>query len=243
MKMNNIFSKDFRIATYDVGGNGQISLMSLLRYFQEAAHEHANNLGVGYHKLREQNIFWVLSAMYIEINNLPGFDEKITINTWPRGVNKFYYLRDFSVIHNNQTVAIATSLWLTVDVNSKRIIRPDRITEGVDFNSDIRVFEEDFVQIEPINEKKLLEERFVRYSDLDINRHVNNVRYVEWLLDAVYNMVDEKGIKRLKIQYLSELVENEKAYIFEEKSDNKNEVKVEINHENGKTSIRALIEV
>jgi len=238
---SNIFSIDFRTASYDVGGNGQISITSLLRYFQEAAHKHANSLEVGFQDLQEQNLFWVLSAISLEIDDLPGFDELITVNTWPRGINKFYCLRDFLIYHNKKIVAKATSLWLLIDIKSKRIIRPERIIEGVDFFSEKRVFQEDFVPIEPIIEKKLIEERRTRYSDLDINRHVNNVRYVEWIFDTVYDLADNKRISNLIIQYLGEFVENEKALIYSEKDQKTNEIKIEINHEDGKTGIRALL--
>ena len=239
--MNNIFSIDFRTATYDVGANGQVSLTSLQRYFQEAAHEHANKLGVGFQDLREQNIFWVLSAMYIEFDDLPGFDEVLTVKTWPRGINKFYSLRDVLFFHNYKTVAKATSLWLMVDISSKRIVRPEKIVQGIDFFSEIRVFDDDFVPIVQMKEKELIEERLVRYSDLDINRHVNNVRYIEWILDAVNDLHCNKKIVNLKIQYLSEFVENEKALIYKEISSNPNEYKIEINHENGKTGIRSVV--
>jgi len=238
---SNIFSIDFRTASYDVGGNGQISITSLLRYFQEAAHEHANKLEVGFQKLQEQNLFWVLSAISLEIDNLPGFDELITVNTWPRGINKFYCLRDFLLYHNNKIVAKATSLWLLIDVKSKRIVRPERIIEGIDFFSDKRVFEDDFVPIDPIKEKKLVEERRTRYSDLDINRHVNNVRYVEWVLDTVHDVADNKQISSLIVQYLGEFVENDKTLIYSEIDNNTNEIKIEINRQDGKIGIRALI--
>jgi len=239
--MNNIFSINFRTASYDVGADGRISVAALFRYFQEAAHEHANSLGVGFHKLRRQNIFWVLSATQIEIGNLPGFDEEITVNTWPRGVNKFFSLRDFQLYHKNQIAAKATSLWLLIDVNSKRIVRPERIIEGVDFFSDERVFTYDFTAIEPLVEKTLLEERRTRFCDLDINNHVNNIKYVEWILDAVYDFAGIKPVKGFKIQYLSEFTINEKAFIYRDLLNIENEVKIEINHTDDKTGIRALI--
>lgn len=240
---SNVFSIDFRTASYDVGANGQISITSLLRYFQEAAHEHANKLNVGFHKLQEQNIFWVLSAISLEISDLPGFDKLITVNTWPRGINKFYSLRDFLLYYNEKIVAKATSSWLLVDVNSKRIVRPERIIEGIDFFSEKRVFEDDFISLESVKEKKLIEERRTRFSDLDINKHVNNVRYVEWILDTVSDVSDNKKIKALKIQYLGEFIENEKALIYCETIEQNNEIKLEINHEDGKTGIRATVEM
>ena len=236
-----MFTINFHTASYDVGVNGEISLMSLLRYFQEAAFEHANNLGVGYNVLQEQNIFWVLSSMWLEIeNSLPGFDEQITVKTWPRGVNKLYALRDFQLFHKDKQVAKATSQWLLVDVKSKRIVRPERFTDGIPF-SEKRVFNDDFSPVEPIKEKKITEERQVRYSDLDINRHVNNIRYVEWILDTVNEHFDSININCLKIHYLSEFIENEKALIYCESCDCTNEIKFEIDHENGKTGIRGFI--
>ncbi|MCL2074240.1 MAG: thioesterase [Marinilabiliaceae bacterium] len=239
--LEKIFSKDIRTATYDVGANGQISITALQRYFQEAAHEHANKLGVGFEKLRKKNIFWVLSALWFKIDKLPGFDKIITVNTWPRGIDKFYSLRDVIFFHDNKTVAKATSLWLTIDINSKRIVRPETIFNGVDYFSDNRVFDDNFAPIITPTEKILIEERQVRYSDLDINRHVNNVKYIEWIFDAIENNLAEKNINELKIQYLGEFVENEKASIYRGISDDPNKFIIEINHEKGKTGIRGEV--
>ena len=239
---NNTFSIEFRLASYDVALNGQMSLTALLRYFQEAAHEHANNLGVGFNKLREQNISWVLSAINLEIDELPGFDEIFTIKTWARGTDRLYSLRDFLLFHNDKIVAKATTLWLMIDINSKRLVRPERIVAGIDFFSEKRVFPNDFVPITPINEKSLIEERHVRFSDLDINRHVNNVRYLEWVLDAVHDYCNiDNRIKGIAVQYLGEFLEAEKALIYREAENETNDIKVEINHQNGKTGIRALL--
>jgi acyl-ACP thioesterase len=212
----------------------------LLRYFQEAAFEHANNLGVGYNKLQDENVFWVLSGMWLETGILPGFDASVTVKTWPRGINKLYSLRDFQLYHNGQEVAKATSLWLMVDVKTKRIVRPERFMTNISFPTQ-RVFSDDFSSIEQIKEKRLIEERRVRYSDLDINRHVNNIRYVEWILDAISDLRCEKIISTLKIQYLGEFLENEKILIYCEQTDLINQIKIEINHEDGKTGIRALL--
>jgi acyl-ACP thioesterase len=236
----NIFSIDFRSASYDVGANAQISLTSILRYFQEAAFEHANNLDVGYYRLQKENIFWVLSAMWVETGILPGFDEQITVTTWPRGIYKLYSLRDFLLYHKGKEIAKATSLWLMADLKSKRIIRPERFMENIIFPKN-KVFNNDFSPIEPLIQTKLIEERRVRYSDLDINSHVNNIRYVEWIFDAIADTSPEKTISALKIQYLGEFLENEKILIYSEQTGNPNEIKIEINHKDEKTGIRALL--
>ena len=236
-----IFVKNFNTTSYDVGTNGQISLTSILRYFQEAAFIHANNLGVGYNILSEQNIFWALSSMWLETDNkLPGFNEQITVKTWPRGVNKLYSLRDFQLFHNKMEIARASSQWLLVDVKSKRIVRPDRFMETIPF-SENRVFNNDFSPIEPIKIKNLTEERKVRYSDLDINRHVNNIRYVEWILDTVNERFGETNINSIRLHYLSEFIDSEKIIIYCEQTDCTNKIKVEIDHDDGKTGIRGEI--
>lgn len=240
---NNVLTLNFTAASYDIAPNGQLSLPSLMRYLQQAAHQHATDLNVGFHHLKEQNIFWVLSGFTIQTNQLPGFDETFMVETWPRENNRLFSMRDFLVYYNNLVVARATSAWLMVDLNSKRPVRPDHLLAGIDFLPERKAFKEEPLLTMAINRIHQPQLREIGFSDLDINRHVNNTRYVEWVLDAIHRASNQnRKIVRLSIQFSSEFVEGETASIYMQEGSCEKVLNIEIVHENGRTGVKAAVE-
>ena len=89
---------------------------------------------------------------------------------------------------------------------------------------------------------ELIEEIKVHYRDIDINRHVNNVKYLKWLIDAFPSeTLTEKPISELEINFLHELKLNEQIQIFQELDDD-NHMSCKITSETtGKENCRARI--
>lgn len=181
------FEKEYKIHVYETGPEGRLTLYSLFDYLQDIASDHAVVLGYGRDDLLERNQFWVLSRMYAEINDLPVWGERVIVRTWPRGTEKLFALRDYLVMMpDGRKVAMATSSWLIIDRTTRKIQRTDH-----GLSSFINNPEPDHVL--PRNAAKLYppatEEHFtshfrVKVSDLDINLHTNNVRYLKWIIDS-----------------------------------------------------------
>lgn len=240
---NRILTLDFIAASYDIAPNGQLSLTSLMKYLQQAAHKHSTDLKVGFYQLKERNIFWVLSGITVQVNQLPSFDEPFTIETWPRENMKLFSIRDFLVFKDNNIVAKVTSSWLMVDLNSKRPVRPEQLLAGIDFLPAKHAFDVEELYPDKIEHTNLIEARMVRFSDLDINRHVNNTRYLEWIMDAIHKTsYKDMIISGFSIRYAREFVEGEIANIYFDKLDNNRVLNIEITHNEGKTGIAAVIE-
>ena len=92
---------------------------------QETAWHHADHLKVGYSDLAEQRYFWVLSRLSIQMEQYPGWDEKIKIRTWLTGMGRLFALRHFSIANSKGDIlGTAKSAWLVLDLKSRR---PQRI--------------------------------------------------------------------------------------------------------------------
>lgn len=236
----NVLTIDFTVTSNDMAPNGQLSLTALMKYFQEAAHQHANNLGVGFHQLKAQNIFWVLSSIHIEVDELPAFDEPFSVETWPRGSRRLFSIRDFLVHYNGQVVARATSSWLMVNLTSKRPVRPESLLAGIEFLPEKAAYEQEPAMDVISTSPELLESRVVRFSDLDINRHVNNTRYVEWIFDAVHlTHLKNFRVSSLTVQFSSEFKEGESADILLRDDNNRHSAQIDILHKGTETGVRA----
>ncbi len=179
--------KNFAVHVYEMGPDGGLNLHSLFDYFQDIASDHAVKLGYGREELMKHNNFWVLSRIYAEISTLPKWGETIIIRTWPRGTERLFALRDFEARYpDGRSVARATSSWLIIDRDSRRIQRPDNNLSKYDPDSPgEKALSRNAIKLEPADPNGHRTQQFsVRISDLDINLHTNNARYLKWVTDS-----------------------------------------------------------
>ncbi len=202
------FEKEYRVHVYETGPDGKLNLFSLFNYMQDIASDHAVKLGFGRDDLMKDNRFWVLSRIYVVIDKWPLWGETLNIRTWPNGTDKLFALRNYEVIYPDGThVASGTSSWLILDLTTKRVQRPDSILSEYNpnlhsDNSPIRYAN----KIDPASDNGKISPVFrVRVTDLDVNLHTNNVRYLKWVNDS-YNLdfIMNNVPQSTEINYLAE---------------------------------------
>ncbi len=192
-----------RIPAYYVSLNGQPKFYTLSSMFLEAAAVHASKLGYGYHDMMRDQVYWVLSRFHVIMHEYPRMDQSVIIETWPKGANKLFFMRDYRMLtEDNRLLAHATTAWLILDGKTGR---PKKIEDDKLNNLTIK----DRHGIEPLPGKlprvtEPVRERKVTalYSDLDINKHVNAVKYIEWIQDC-YNedVYKSQNIREFQINY------------------------------------------
>src|SRR5690554_3123564 len=110
--------------SYFIDKDGLLSIPFMFYQMQDIAWEHSNVLGFGYNNLKESNQYWVLSRLKVNISRRPKWSEQFDLETWSRGTDGFYGYRDYNFIDKSGNVIIqATSSWLVLDANTKRIVR------------------------------------------------------------------------------------------------------------------------
>lgn len=183
----NILSREFTISSYDLDPKGQARLTTMADFFQEVAYHHATELGLGYHDMKSRKTTWVLSRMRIHMKRYPIWNEKIRVETWPSGAERLFALRDFRVFDGKgDLIGTASTAWLILDIDTHRLIRPREMMEQFKLIvHDDQVFEAPLDKIVVQGAIEPMGEHRVVYSDLDIVGHVNNVKYMEWCIDAL----------------------------------------------------------
>ncbi|MEZ4777148.1 MAG: thioesterase [Bacteroidia bacterium] len=209
--MTFIHQADFFVRTYETGADGQLTLPFLVGYMQEAAAWHAAALGASMEQLHAKGVAWVLYRMKLEVFRYPSLGEKVQIQTWPSGWEKFYFYRDYRALdEKGEVIAQATSTWLMFDIQTRKLsIRPElardiRPPEGV---AHLPRAER---KLAP-GENFLYETTFtIRRHDLDLNGHVTNMRYFQWICDALPDeVVAGKVIKEIDIIFKAEALSGE----------------------------------
>jgi acyl-ACP thioesterase len=164
---------------------------------------------------------WVLSRMKIRVHRYPVWDEMVSVETWHRGMERIFGMRDFRIRDAaGEALAVASSAWLIVDMESRRPVRPDDSILQ-DNRGEESVFGTHLGKIELPDEPELLASHPVVYSDLDIVGHVNNVKFIEWCIDAaVPATYNGAGIREFEINYLHEALPGDQVEIHGTEKDN-----------------------
>lgn len=183
---DNTWTDTFTVRVFETGANGTLAVRSLCDFLQEAAGNHARALGVSVQDLLQQQLTWVLSRLRVQIHRLPGNGERVTVRTWPSGIDRLFALRDFTVRDaRGETLASAVSAWLILDTRSRRPVRIQGIFDPPETNAVPRAFAADPEKLPGCAAPEGETAISVRWSDCDVNQHVNNSRYAEWVVEGV----------------------------------------------------------
>jgi acyl-ACP thioesterase len=193
-----------RIPAYYVSLNGQIKFYTLAGMLLESAAIHASLHGFGYHDMLREQVYWVLSRFHVIVHTYPMMDDPVRIETWHKGSNRLFYMRDFRMLsEHGRLLCSATSAWLILDGHTGRPKKIDGVSQPNEF------LVKDRHAIEGIPDKLpeiIRADRQIqvaaRYSDLDINKHVNAINYIEWIQDCYDEKVYEvTNVREFQINY------------------------------------------
>jgi acyl-ACP thioesterase len=200
----------------DIDRSDRLTLSAIFDYFQEAAISHAEFLGVGREAMAQTGQGWILSRMSVLVERRPKFQETVTVRSWPRGWEKLFALRDYDIRDASDTHLVrARSGWLIIDMEKRRPLRPQGIMDTLPRNEGIDALPSGAAGLEARENLVKAGERKALYSDVDYNGHVNNVRYIQWIQDAVPpEQLEGAGKMRLDINYLNEVKPGETTEIL-----------------------------
>jgi len=201
-----VWLEDLRIHSYDADFQLRASPEALSRAFLEAAWNHAEHLGVGHSELARQQKLWVLGRLLLQIDGWPRWGDAVQIRTWPRGINGAFALRDFEIFDENETRLVAgSSSWLVLDASTHRPLRINKLLQNLPTPLTRTALGREPSKLGPLTTPTHSVTREVRYSDVDVNRHVNSARYIGWLLDSYEPEFHRThGLHSLKVNYLAE---------------------------------------
>lgn len=202
------FKRTFTITGSDVDSADRARVDAIAVMLQESAAHHADAWGMSIPALMEQGRTWVLARLAMELDGpRPAWKDDVEVETWSAGFRGRIAEREFLVRKKNsgEIVARASSVWFVIDLGSRR---PVRLTEyegrdepEPDKSSGVKVEGKIELPASAGIETPLA----VRASDLDLNGHVNNVRYLQWLYEAVpKDILQDRRLCRLEIHYLGE---------------------------------------
>ena len=219
-----VWQDKYTIHSYQVDIKSKATLVALCQLLQESAWQHAEHLGLGFSYLKEKNCIWVLARQLIRIRSYPAWGDTIEIQTWPTGKDRIFCYRDFRIIAPNGSIAAeASTTWFVIDLVARKP-QKTALYYHLELPEDAEtVFLKRLHKLEPldsVDSTKLIQ---VSYGDLDMHKHVNNVRYVEWILNCLpFEFLSTHTLREIETQYVSEASYQDEISVSYEKKEESN---------------------
>lgn len=201
-----MFSKQYEIRYNEVDKFYQATLPTIMNYLEDSAISHSSSVGLGVHELKSRGLGWVLNRWVLSVEKYPMLGEKVVVETWPSSFERFYGNREFFIKDGTDSIiARAFSVWIFFDLNKRRPVRiPPEFGDSYGINSE-RALKQPFKIQDEFFKAEYSCNFTVRRCDIDTNSHVNNVRYVEWLLETLpVSTYDNKKVNFFIIEYKKE---------------------------------------
>ncbi len=220
--MDVCYEGTYLVDARDTGLCNQCRPSGILSILQEAATMAGAELGVARREMLEKyNAIWMVARMWYRLNRPLGWGERVTVRTWHRGDKGVSCYRDFDLEVDGRSVGEAVSIWVLADVDTRRLIRMSRIEEfaGTDGGS---LRKDRLLGKVRVPEKMVLAgvRRFY-YSDTDSNGHVNNVKYADYICDALEmeQLVQDCFVSSFQVGYQRECRAGEEVSLYTGRAD------------------------
>ena len=228
--MAEITTYNYTIQPQDVDFTLRASVTSIISYMLNVAGTDAHSKGFGVDALQGHSFTWVLSRLAVDITTKPAQYEDVAIDTWVNEFNRLSSTRNFRMHANGMQVARGVSQWCMLNMESRQVVDMSLLKDiyeraMVDEPSPISAPQR-LRAIEPVDTMS----RPVVYSDIDFNRHVNTLRYIDLIFDMLpLSVIEQNGGVRIDVNFIAEarygevmtvgVVEQEGVYQFEISSD------------------------
>ncbi len=196
--MNNINQTAYVVGAGETDPSGFCRASALQGFLQDAATVHSQILDFAREDIVKQyGAVWILTRCLVRLRRPILSGEEISVVTWHRGSRGAGFYRDFDLAVGGQPVGEAVHFWVVADSMSGRVLRPDVLGMAGAAPPD-RVKDILLSKLPPAADPVLTDEHSVCYADLDINNHMNNVRYT----DLVCNALARRGVTRMAFEEL-----------------------------------------
>ena len=207
--MEPIYSQSFEITDLHVDCFGRLLPGRILFLMQEVAGNHFAQLSMDYDSLAQRGLFWAITRNKVQITRLPMRGETIRLETWPMPTTRVAYPRSIVAYDEaGNEVFRSITLWVLMDLHNRSMVLPGK--SGIEVAGTLRGTELASPLGLPVKALANRRSRYVNFTDLDRNGHMNNTKYLDWIYDLLPSAFHrEHSIRELTLCYLNEAREGQ----------------------------------
>ncbi|KAJ6848882.1 palmitoyl-acyl carrier protein thioesterase, chloroplastic-like [Iris pallida] len=215
-----LYRQTFVIRSYEIGPDKTATMETLMNLLQETALNHVTGSGLasgGFgatHEMSLRKLIWVVTRINIQVDKYSSWGDVVEIDTWvaasgKNGMRRDWIIRDYNT---QKIITRATSTWVIMNRETRRLSKiPEQVREEVKpFFLDRTIIPHIGIdyKIDKLNEETAQNIRSglaPRWSDMDVNQHVNNVKYIGWILESVpLNVLEDYHLSSMTLEYRRE---------------------------------------
>lgn len=214
-----MYKKDYYIGSNDVDQFLDLKLSSFFKMMQDIGTEHAEILNIGKANTIDKGLYWVITRIEIEILSMPKYLSTVSLTTYPGDDLRFIFPRYFLLKDlKGKTLIKASSTWMVINRATQNVsLNPFNgfKLEGEHLDDELSLPS----KVNKDENTSIMETRKVRYSDIDLNGHLNNTKYIDYILDIHDSDFYKKNrIRHFLINYEKELKDGNTVSLFSNNS-------------------------
>ena len=223
--MENYFDKKFELRYSEMDKSGDASPTTILTLLEETAAEHCYSIDNSLYDLKEQDIGWVLLSGIIQMDRYPTYKEKIIIRTWMSSYSFIRGIRE-NIIYDakDNIIGRAKGLWVFFDIKKRRPVKIfDDIKEKWSYCNEESIKHNIAINLEANDSEGYIKKYDVNRSDIDMYKHLNNIRYLQWVIDSIdEDIVDNCYLGSIEGRFVAEAKDGETIMSLTKKDINDN---------------------
>ena len=221
--LGGIGTYEFMAEPFHCDFSGRLFMGHLGNHMLNAADFHSTDRGFGMKYLMSIQRSWVLSRLAIEMTEMPRQYTKFKVETWVESAMRYFTSRNFAVVgEDGQTYGYGRSIWAMIDTESRQptdlfAIDNGAINQWIEKEKPCPIDKGGRVKMS--DEAQLVRTIDTYYNDVDINGHINSVKYIEHVLDLwPLEWYRDHQIRRFEIAYVAEAHAGDKLSFYREQT-------------------------
>lgn len=213
IRLNFITKETKYVEISDVDYMFEYHLCHLFERFTELAIKNATEIGLWNHTMTK-HYGWVVAKQSLHLDEPICYEDVIELSTTVSKGSFVSFPRYYFVSKNNQQIGYCSSIWTLIDIEKRRMVSPKRIGMEVPLLPEKRLLETPS-NIEIDIDMEYIQTREVLYSDIDVNQHMNNTKYIQWVCDLLDDDIHKKNyICDISIQYKKEIAAHSQVELY-----------------------------
>jgi acyl-ACP thioesterase len=209
----------FEAYAFHVDFKNDLALGVLGNHLLNCSNLHASKRGFGIDNLNVNQTTWVLSRLSIEMNRYPKKGEKFNIDTWITDIYRLFTDRCYAIESTEgEVLGYGKSVWAMIDMDTRKPLD----LEASYGNRIDEIVADKACPIQKSNRIKvkngtLAHKHTVVYGDIDMNGHLNSVKYIEHALNTfTLPYLSSHFLRRFEIAYVAESYFGDTISIYKE---------------------------
>jgi acyl-ACP thioesterase len=201
-----IYEKNVLIRSEQVDMTRHLRMSDLFRLLEEASIAHTEQLGCTRDKTLDRGLLWIITRQSVEISDLPAYDDEIIVRSWQGEMQHVFFPRFYEIERAGDILVKGQALWMLMKEDDRSMVMPEDYGISIPGRPGADDMILPAIVIPKDAEEKASRRMATRFSQIDINGHMNNTRYFDVIDDLLWGDGDQLRVPRAVLaNYLSEL--------------------------------------